>query len=235
MRHVVECKTWEDYKRSLSRYSRLPLSRRKQFIFRGLTSSEWPLQTTLDRQRIFRSNDQRSACIESLIAEFNKASYGLPATERLSLTPLGWELLARHHGLPTPILDWTESPWIAAFFAFDDAVGRDVKNVSIWTFDREKFLAKEDFPVRLIDDEDAIRFNLRAIEQRGLFMRVARVDKPVEVLLGDALARFDIPASESKIALADLDEMMVNSRLLFRDLDGAARMATRRVLHLGDD
>jgi len=99
--------------------------------------------------------------------------------------------------------------------------------------DREVFVASSIPDVEIIDDVDAVRFNSRAAEQRGLFIRVGTIEESLEDLFGSYLTRYDIPRSERLAALGELDDMLVTARTLFRDLDGAARTAALRVLDLG--
>ena len=49
--------------------------------------------------------------------------------------PQGYEFMAylRHHGFPSPLLDWTQSFYIAAFFAFKSAKAEQ-QDVAIYSF-----------------------------------------------------------------------------------------------------
>jgi hypothetical protein len=48
-------------------------------------------------------------------------------------------------------------------------------------------------------------------------------------LLGNALIRFSLPASERDNVLADLDQMLLNPTNLLYDLEGAAKTAVFRL------
>jgi hypothetical protein len=47
---------------------------------------------------------------------------------------LGWLALMRHHGAPSRLLDWTRSPYVAAFFAAFDA--KRTKPCAIWAINQ---------------------------------------------------------------------------------------------------
>ncbi|MDQ6946888.1 MAG: FRG domain-containing protein [Actinomycetota bacterium] len=126
--------------------------------YRGLRRYEWGLQSRLERELLSREgppvdllesmvDDARARQIvlereRSLLHEFqDKAdTFGLrdlpPAWDRLAW----WELM-QHHGVPTRLLDWTTSPFVALWFALcdDPASPEDTAgDMAIWVLHKDK-------------------------------------------------------------------------------------------------
>ena len=66
--------------------------------------------------------------------------------EQLALTDdIVAMMVLRHYGVPTRLLDWSHSPYVAAYFAIR---GHDKVAGEIWAFDEPLY---PDFPDRLLD------------------------------------------------------------------------------------
>lgn len=89
-----------------------------QFIFRGQQDNQWKLCTTYDRYWPFKPLHDPDG-IRRMIAQSRAGVVKLGPQTPQGDNQLTWLEYARHHGLAAPLLDFSWSPFVALFFAFD--------------------------------------------------------------------------------------------------------------------
>ncbi len=123
---------------------------RSPFVYRGVRSADYALVTSLQRL-----GGPYATLENHLLRNFRKyAVSGTAVAEGFaqpSASIWNWLALAQHHGLPTRLLDWSYSPYVALHFATDDLTAYDKDGV-IWALNYIR--ATERLPPRL---RDAIR------------------------------------------------------------------------------
>lgn len=149
--------SWEEFIEGLEeirreRASSVDYVQDSPLLFRGQGNSCWQLSTTLERKRqqmlykdYYRIIDRIKPQIETLVGgDWSIPSY--PKVERLVKTypdfnnilwagdrpAYAYMVYLRHHGFPSPLLDWSRSPYVAAYFAFANACKDADGRVSIF-------------------------------------------------------------------------------------------------------
>jgi FRG domain-containing protein len=253
----TRCEDWQTFEetiRNICLYSWADGGPDVQLIFRGQSRASWALQSCLERQfykiqrpglferyRVQRNPHSREY-VEWLtihLENFKRFS----RREKLGLVPQSddeWWALGRHHGLCTPLLDWTLDPYIAAFFAFNESVEQN-ESAAIWALAMTSRVVSDPEYFTIVEVPGLALLRQKA--QKGLYTLLANgIFTDVESYMSNvdsvrSLWRIEVPRCHAPAVRQTLRDRGVSSATLLLDshvemtaLERAA-LEANRLLH----
>lgn len=165
---------------------------RSPFAFRGSPMADHRLETTL-----MRLGGDYAKLEHHLLRNFRKYAHR-DVVERDSIWH--WLSVAQHHGLPTRLLDWTYSPFVAMHFATANI--RAAGDAIIWMVEFER--AHRLLPDKLRQQLELEQSNVFTVEMLASTIRTL---KALDTVSSDPVVIFFEPPS--------LDDRIVNQFALF--------------------
>lgn len=249
----IICSDWDDFASKVTKTVNRHIAGQ---IYRGHAVPEWKLSSIWERVILENKTADKTRDVrlcDLFLERFKELAVGIPGLDTHSINSKNeWWALARHHGLVTPLLDWTRSPFIAAFFAFSDyaeilspgfkqglcdfkpliywnhETNHNNKYVAVWALSVPHELIKRCELEIISDCKDNFH---RQRAQQGLFTllehdRINDIESYLaECEFSNLLECFLIPAIQTFKALHCLGQMNINFSTLFPDLNGAALQA----------
>ena len=159
--------------------------------FRGQREAAWTLQTSLDREvrvnydtghyHLYRRGEE-----DDLLFRFQQQVQYYVAHLPSAEDRAGWLALMQHYGVPTRLLDWTQSPYVALYFAVEtepqgvggvrDGAGEEELCSAVWAIDLDFLEWKSKELLGPIPDEPRARMEylngLLDREEKPLIVRI---------------------------------------------------------------
>lgn len=228
--HTIDYRNWSEFK---SKFVKDILNSSKKatlrsFLFRGQADTTWDLHSSFDR--IEKDKSRYMKLIDNFISicktyNFNEELFNLADNDLVAA-------YAQHYGLPTRLLDWTTSPYFAAFFAFSSALSHPKnKCCTVWAINKESEALQMQQGVKFIE-LSTNKYNYRMKNQLGNFTlsehtedSINEFDKVLVLKNGidDLLWKFNIKykdVRELKEILSDLEVMGITHSFAYPDIEG---------------
>lgn len=253
---VVALTRWDDFESQLKKLddeanavagARMD-DRASGYLFRGHGDATYPLDTSLERffsKPLSLADYYRFALVaKPRLEAFTGRRWQIPSHDeyRAWLDGADWsaprdypayDYLAylRHHGFPSPLLDWTQSPYVAAFFAFRDPLP-GATHVAVYAYRKARTNDAPPASAPRIHRQGAyVSSDRRHFLQQSQYTFCTRVDGDgVAYYIGhedvfsngsqqDRVRKFLIPVEARRQAFMQLNRMNINPFSLFGSED----------------
>lgn len=222
------------------------------WAFRGQVTADWPMVSSLARRlerycadrTTWPMREQRAMRI------FRRKAHNYLRDRSILDDDLRCLAMMQHHGAPTRLLDFTKSPYVAAFFAlerargdaalfaldtpalwqstpsFDPSLGREQIDLRVQG-NFERYFSVNRNPILWVGEP--AEMDRRLVAQSGLFVVPGQLELPLPEILrhydadGPLLRKIVLPLALRERAMRALYRMNITQATLFPDLEGLAR------------
>ncbi len=218
-----------------------------QHIFRGHRRYDWKLTPTL--ARILGNGILSEELVKEQWSTFRKTmrahatDYSLLEIEKENNEL--WSI-GQHHGLMTPLLDWTHSPYVALFFAFseEDKLNEEKENLyrAIYILNKNSvvksdscknvlFEPKKDSYKRLVSQDGLFTISPPGLTTTGETL-VENLKKkfPPPNILAKHICKVYIKNEQQRDCLEYLRHMNIHHASLFPDIFGASNYCNALII-----
>jgi hypothetical protein len=259
---VKHLKTWREFIKEINRIeddiaklSKKTIGSYSKPLYRGQPDSSWKLITTLEREttRPLTMASYHQNYVEpayAMLSGFNEKHWPYDSKADCSYEALSYHRVPnyefigylRHHGFPSPLLDWTSSPYIAAFFAFD--VAYSAERVSIYWFQEYQGHGKSSSSnkPRIITAGPFVAIHKRHFLQQSEYSLCFEMKGSDALLMSheipftsgsfwpqDNLIKFTLPRTLRSEVLWELNKMNINPYSVYQSEDSLVRTAGNRL------
>lgn len=236
--------------------------RKNLILFRGQSDSSWKLKTTLERKsgdtfHVLKYMDDVNLVV-SEIESFTGVDWKFPKRKEyvdeikqkhdvfdVDLPAYNFLVYLRHYGFPSPLLDWTESPYIAAYFAY---IAATKNNAAIYCYIERPYTGKGSSgksPMISLKSH-FVKTDKRHFAQKSWYTIATKWDDKEknhyfcsheDIFIKnstrqDVLIKIILPISLRKEALVQLNDFNINHFTLFQSEDALIKALETKIFDI---